>query len=119
MLAFLFGFFIFLFVGVGIFKLFGAKNVGKAVLIVVGKVVFTILGLLIAWKLLVSVDANMITGAIMLFVIVAILVIIGIVVKFFGGKSVAKFALFSVGTIVFIVIALGLLVFVGQAIMEF
>lgn len=39
MLAFLFGLFIFLFVGVGIFKLFGAKNVGKAVLIVVGKVV--------------------------------------------------------------------------------
>lgn len=61
----------------------------------------------------------MITSAIMLFVIVAILVIIGVVVKFFGGKSVAKFALFSVGTIAFIIIALGLLVVVGQAIMEF
>lgn len=120
MLAFLFGFFIFLFVGVGIFKLFGAKSVGKTILktilMIVGEFVFTVLILLIAWKFL---NVDIIRGAIVLFFIVAILVIIGVVVKFFGGKSVAKFTLFSVGTIAFIVIALGLLVFVGQAIMEF
>lgn len=123
MLAFLFGFFIFLFVGVGIFKVFGAKSVGKAIfktiLMVVGQFVVPVLMLLIAWKLLTSVGVNTIRGAIVLFVIVAILVIIGVVVKFFGGKSVATFALFSVGTIAFIVIALGLLVFVGQTIIEF
>lgn len=120
MLAFLFGFFIFLFVGVGIFKLFGAKSVGKAIfktiLMVVGQFVVPILILLIAWKLL---DVDIIRGAIMLFVIVAILVIIGVVVKFFGGKSVAKFILFVLGIIVFIAIVIGVVAFFAKSFLGF
>lgn len=123
MLAFLFGFFIFLFVGVGIFKVFGAKSVGKAIfktiLMLVGQFVVPILMLLIAWKLLTSVGVNTIRGVIVLFVIVAILVIIGVVVKFFGGKSVAKFILFVLGIIVFIAIVIGVVAFFAKSFLGF
>lgn len=123
MVAFLFGLFIFLFIGVGAFKLFGAKKMGK----------FFIFGIL-AWAgaLITQVlilkffmvggpqgVAILVLLGIAIFVIMAIFLAFRTTAKVFGGKSVAKFMLFTFGIIIFIIIAIGGVVFFAKSFLGF
>lgn len=123
MIAFLFGLFIFLFIGVGAFKLFGAKKMGK----------FFIFGIL-AWAgaLIIQVlifkffivggpqgVAVLILLGIAIFVIVAIFLIFRTTAKVFGGKSVAKFMLLALGIIIFIAIMIGGVVLFAKSFLGF
>ena len=115
MIAFLFGLFIFLFIGVGAFKLFGAKKLGKffifGIILWAGALIIQML----IFKFLIIGGPQGIAilklVCIAIFVIVAIFLVFRTTAKAFSGKSVAKFILFAIGIIIFIIIAIGGVVF--------
>ena len=123
MIAFLFGLFIFLFIGVGAFKLFGAKKMGKffifGILAWAGALIIQVL----IFKFLIVGGpqgfAVLILLGIAIFVIVAIFLIFRTTAKVFGGKSVAKFMLLALGIIVFIAIMIGGVVFFCEIVFRF
>lgn len=118
MIAFLFGLFIFLFIGIGLFKVFGAKKMGKSIIssivLIVGGLIASVLLIKFILALGPSGVGTLYVLGIIIFAIVVILLIIYAIVKIFGAKLFVKFILFVFGIIVFIAIAIGALVYVAN-----
>lgn len=123
MIAFLFGLFIFLFIGVGAFKLFGAKKMGKFMIAGILCAAGGIIANMLLFKFMITAGPQgigvLILLGIIIFVIVAIFLIIRVISKVFGGKSVAKFMLLALGIIIFIAIAIGGVVFFAKSFLGF
>ncbi|MGX3011588.1 hypothetical protein ACWIUD_08550 [Helicobacter sp. 23-1044] len=119
MIAFLFGLFVVVFVCVGIIKIFGSKIVIKSIITYIALIAGGIIGIMLLFKLISVIGADnirsMLGYGIIIFVLVAIIAIIAVVARFFGGKAVAKFILTTISTIAFTALAIGAVVFVWQS----
>lgn len=118
-MALLLGIFVVLFIGVGIIKLFGTKIVMKSIISYIALIAGGIIGIMLLFKLISVIGADnirsMLGYGIIIFVLVAIIAIIAVVARFFGGKSVINFILATIGTIIFTALAIGAVVFVWQS----